>query len=51
MIKNDIKEFCATDPDSKVMKNHSNIEPCYNVQSVVDIIKFILPILVLIVRI
>ena len=36
MIDNDIKEFCASDPDSKVMKNHSNIEPCYNVQSVVD---------------
>ena len=36
MIENDVKEFCATDPDSKVMKNHSNIEPCYNVQSVVD---------------
>ena len=36
MEKNNIKEFCATDPDAKVMKNHSNIEPCYNVQSVVD---------------
>ena len=36
MLDSGIKEFCATDPDSKVMKNHSNIEPCYNVQSVVD---------------
>lgn len=36
MIDENISEFCATDPDSKVMKNHSNIEPCYNVQSVVD---------------
>lgn len=36
MINNNISEFCATDPDSKIMKNHSNIEPCYNVQSVVD---------------
>lgn len=31
-----ISELCITDPDSKIMKNHSNIEPCYNVQSVVD---------------
>ncbi len=36
MIDNDIKEVCTTDTDAKVMKNHSNIEPCYNVQSVVD---------------
>lgn len=36
MIDENINEFCATDPDCKVMKNHSNIEPCYNVQSVVD---------------
>lgn len=36
MLYDNIKEFCATDPDSKIMKNHSNIEPCYNVQSVVD---------------
>ena len=36
MIDNNLSEFCATDPDSKIMKNHSNIEPCYNVQSVVD---------------
>lgn len=36
MIVQNISEFCSTDPDSKVMKNHSNIEPCYNVQSVVD---------------
>ena len=36
MIDENIKEYCATDPDSKIMKNHSNIEPCYNVQSVVD---------------
>lgn len=36
MIDDNLSEFCASDPDSKVMKNHSNIEPCYNVQSVVD---------------
>lgn len=36
MIKDNISELCLTDPDSKVMKNHSNIEPCYNIQSVVD---------------
>lgn len=36
MISENISEYCATDPDSKIMKNHSNIEPCYNVQSVVD---------------
>ena len=36
MINNNINEFATTDPDSKLMKNHSNIEPCYNVQSVVD---------------
>lgn len=36
MIDENISEFCASDPDSKIMKNHSNIEPCYNVQSVVD---------------
>lgn len=36
MITENITEYCATDPDSKIMKNHSNIEPCYNVQSVVD---------------
>ena len=36
MTDENISEFCATDPDSKIMKNHSNIEPCYNVQSVVD---------------
>ena len=36
MIDEDISEICLTDPDAKVMKNHSNIEPCYNVQSVVD---------------
>ena len=36
MIDENIKEYCTTDPDSKIMKNHSNIEPCYNVQSVVD---------------
>ncbi len=36
MLDENITEFCATDPDAKVMKNHSNIEPCYNVQSVVD---------------
>lgn len=36
MINENISEYCATDPDSKIMKNHSNIEPCYNVQSVVD---------------
>ena len=36
MINEGITEYCATDPDAKVMKNHSNIEPCYNVQSVVD---------------
>ena len=36
MIDENISELCITDPDSKIMKNHSNIEPCYNVQSVVD---------------
>ena len=36
MIDQNINELCLSDPDSKVMKNHSNIEPCYNVQSVVD---------------
>ena len=36
MIDENLSEFCITDPDSKIMKNHSNIEPCYNVQSVVD---------------
>lgn len=36
MQKENLKEFCSNDPDCKVMKNHSNIEPCYNVQSVVD---------------
>ena len=36
MTDNNLSEFCTTDPDAKIMKNHSNIEPCYNVQSVVD---------------
>lgn len=36
MIDENISEVCLTAPDAKVMKNHSNIEPCYNVQSVVD---------------
>lgn len=36
MLDENLSEFCSSDPDSKVMKNHSNIEPCYNVQSVVD---------------
>ncbi|MGN0993078.1 MAG: IS1182 family transposase [Bacilli bacterium] len=36
MIDENLSELCLTDPDAKVMKNHSNIEPCYNVQSVVD---------------
>lgn len=36
MIKDEVSEICITDPDAKIMKNHSNIEPCYNVQSVVD---------------
>lgn len=36
MKKEKLSELCITDPDSKMMKNHSNIEPCYNVQSVVD---------------
>lgn len=36
MIDHNISEVCLTDTDSKIMKNHSNIEPCYNVQSVVD---------------
>ena len=36
MLDENLSEFCITDPDSKIMKNHSNIEPCYNVQSVVD---------------
>lgn len=36
MIDENINEVCLSDPDAKIMKNHSNIEPCYNVQSVVD---------------
>lgn len=36
MIDENLSELCVTDSDAKVMKNHSNIEPCYNVQSVVD---------------
>lgn len=36
MLDENLSEYCVTDPDSKIMKNHSNIEPCYNVQSVVD---------------
>lgn len=36
MLNENLSELCVTDPDAKVMKNHSNIEPCYNVQSVVD---------------
>ena len=36
MINENLSEYCVTDPDAKIMKNHSNIEPCYNVQSVVD---------------
>ena len=36
MINENLSEYCETDPDAKIMKNHSNIEPCYNVQSVVD---------------
>ena len=36
MIDENLTELCVTDPDSKIMKNHSNIEPCYNIQSVVD---------------
>lgn len=36
MENENFNEICVTDPDSKVMKNHQNIEPCYNVQSVVD---------------
>ena len=36
MERENLKEYCSTDPECKVMKNHSNIEPCYNVQSVVD---------------
>lgn len=36
MVDQNISEVCLTDTDAKVMKNHSNIEPCYNVQSAVD---------------
>jgi len=36
MKKENLSEFCITDPDSKIMKNHGNIQPCYNIQSVVD---------------
>lgn len=36
MINENLSEYCETDPDAKIMKNHSNIEPCYNIQSVVD---------------
>ena len=36
MDNENLSQYCITDPDSKIMKNHSNIEPCYNVQSVVD---------------
>ena len=36
MEKDNLSELCLTDPDSKIMKNHGSIEPCYNIQSVVD---------------
>ena len=36
MVDENLSQYCITDPDSKIMKNHSNVEPCYNVQSVVD---------------
>ena len=36
MEEENLSELCITDPDSKIMKNHSNIEPCYNIQTVVD---------------
>ena len=36
MIDENISEICLTDPDAKVMKNHSNIQPCYNLQAIVD---------------
>jgi len=36
MEQENLSEVCITDPDSKIMKNHGNFEPCYNVQSVVD---------------
>lgn len=36
MEDENLTELCITDPDAKIMKNHQNIEPCYNVQSVVD---------------
>lgn len=36
MINENISELCVTVPNEKIMKNHSNIEPCYNIQSVVD---------------
>lgn len=36
MNSNNIDELCLTDSDSKLMKNHGSIEPCYNMQSVVD---------------
>lgn len=36
MIDENLSEVCLTDPDAKIMKNHGNIEPCYNVQSIVD---------------
>lgn len=36
MINDNISEVCLTDPDSKIMKNNGRIEPCYNIQSVVD---------------
>lgn len=36
MIDENLSEYCVSDPDAKIMKNHSNIQPCYNIQSVVD---------------
>ena len=36
MEQDNVNEICITDTDCKIMKNHQNIEPCYNVQSVVD---------------
>lgn len=36
LIDNNSSEICLTDPDAKIMKNHHNAQPCYNLQTVVD---------------
>ena len=36
LIDNKKTEICLTDTDSKIMKNHYDTEPCYNLQTIVD---------------